>query len=147
MSMNEKEISLIKRKDPKHMTNDELDEYIKRNRPKAKLEDNKSMNTSFHSHRLNNFSFDKGINRDYKKQENDKTSNRHEKENSIVEPSSDGEGYFKFKGGTLNLGKEQNDSTYVKTLLDKIKTLSVENEEAKKSFIEVSELLEKVSLI
>jgi hypothetical protein len=153
MSKNEHQTAAIGvMRSKRDLSIEELDEILKRNKKQNTTEDN---NTSFHSYRNNNFSFDKGNKIESQKTERTGIKrNLNDKDNSMVsmEPLSDGEEKcFKFRGNNISnittvLNKQDNapsDSAYVKTLLEKIRLLSIENEEAKKSFVEVSELLEK----
>jgi exosome complex RNA-binding protein Csl4 len=174
---NKTETSFYKRKDPKSMTCEELDEYIRRNRPRARFEDNRTVNTSVHSHRnVFNYSFNDG-DKNFTKIENIKRSdvnksitnihqvinketiNTNNSMNSIEHLSEAEEKYLKFKStgcvrnnntcltSISNQTSNNASETYIKSLNEKIKNLTLENEEAKKNFIEVSELLEKVVII
>jgi hypothetical protein len=61
-----------KRKDPKSMTTEELEEYISRNKS------NKSLNSSFHSQKNLNYSFTQGLGGLKKDKENESMSNNEE---------------------------------------------------------------------
>lgn len=63
---------LKKRKDPKSMTTEELEEYISRNKS------NKSLNSSFHSQKNLNYSFTQGLGGLKKDKENESMSNNEE---------------------------------------------------------------------
>lgn len=265
---NMKENITKKRKDPKSMSVEELDEYIQRNKSKIKIDDNnKSLNSSFHSQKNLNYSFNETskvlnkINDNFKKSDNEVNSNmnigltpnsnmnnsnvfqqnksinqtlnnsninsnlitnkqyteslglnynylnmnQNQNQNlnnsvsnnnnlnnvnnqninnpfintnspyqnmnmnyqnvntqSSYDPMSDGDDkYFKYKQKSINNAGNLNQmntsfqnqnlnqnstaaSNYLKALQDKIKELHSENEELKKNFIQVSELIEKV---
>ena len=152
------DISIMKRRDPKNMTMEELDEYINKNKIKLKQHDDNKTNNSFQSQK--NYSYIEGV-RSFNKT-NDIIKVENEKQLSInynpfikdtntsnisYEINSDNEEKYKFKTNQslkdLNISAANN---YLKALQEKIRILSIENEEVKKNFIEVSELLEKVCI-
>jgi uncharacterized protein YxeA len=142
------EISIIKRRDPKSMTMEELDEFLNKNKSKIKNDDSK-LNVSFTSyktHTLNevqknlNKTSDNILRKDIEPKSFiiNQSYNPFIKENNSYDPVSDTENRFK--------AKYNNSATnsYIKSLQEKIRQLTAENHDVKQNFIEVSELLEHV---
>jgi hypothetical protein len=152
------DISFIKRRDPKNMTMEELDEYINKNKIKLKQQDENKPNNSFQSQK--NYSFidaPKSLNKtsDNIKIESDKHMSMNYNYNPFLkdtntsniscENNSDNEEKYKFKSNqSLKDSNFSAANNYLKALQEKIKILTLENEEVKKNFIDVSEILEKV---
>jgi hypothetical protein len=141
------EISFLKRRDPKSMSMEELDEFINKNKTKIKNEDSK-LNASFTSYSLKEVQ--KNLNKttdNIMRKDTDSKSfiinhayNPFLKDSNVsYDPVPDSEDRFRNKN---NHNTATN--SYIKALQEKIRHLTVENEEAKRNFIEVSELLENV---
>lgn len=165
----------IKRKDPKSMSIEELEEYISRNRNRFKPDnETKSLNSSFQSQRNMNYSFNEpnqgkfnnkfqsgdeqaktyGLNYSYlngiKPATNNTTSSLANKIQDIRAKSKDNSPRNKsFNFNNVNnpfIQQETKSSSvnnYITSLQEKIKQLQYENEDLKKNFVQVSELLEK----
>lgn len=140
------EISFLKRRDPKSMSIEELDELITKNKSKIKNDDSK-LNASFTSYSLKEVH--KNLNKttdNINRKDIDSKSfiinhlpNPFKDSNVSYDPISESEDRFRNKNN-------QNTATnsYIKALQEKIRHLIAENEEAKHNFIEVSEILENV---
>jgi hypothetical protein len=177
------------RKDPRSMTTEELEEYINKNK-----NENKSLNSSFHSQKNVNYSFTatnkiennhsntndnlqrnlanlnynylgntaqlnsgSNANNPFIKEKNYFKENLLTSQTniSIDNPSDQEDKIFKNKLTSYNqkVNGESNQNNfftnsnaannYLKSLQEKNRILNLENEDLKKSFIEVSELLEK----
>jgi hypothetical protein len=147
-------LSIPKRRDPKSMTITELDDYIIRNKPKNIYDSNKSntssINNSFnHIHKTLNRTSEIRKEYDSKSFISNNNSPFFRESNISYDPISDIEDRSKSKIMTVNKSmlniSSKASNNYLKALQEKIKKLTAENEEVKRNFIEVSELLENVS--
>jgi hypothetical protein len=150
---NRENFSVPRRRDPKSMTITELDDYITKNKPRN---NNDRSNLSIMNYSSNEKTMNKtseNIRKEYDSKSfiSNNNSPFFRESNISYDPISEIEDKSKCKNTTvtktiLNISNNATNN-YLKALQDKIRKLTSENEEVKRNFIEVSELLEKVHLL